>query len=103
MKKTFWVLLVLVIVLGCGYCWIRFYNTGHYQIAFGNVEKTLYYAPTSPGGVSKWGKHETVVAPMCLKIDTVTGKVWVYNYSCLTDVNGVPHPHEVFEPLKGTR
>ena len=103
MKKNIVIgLVVLVVVLIGGFFWSRFCNTGRYQIAFGNVQKiiitNLWPEDTGEQYTRTEEEHKTV--PVCFKIDTLTGRTWVYYYSAMNDRRGLWDESEFFEEIR---
>ena len=73
-------LIVLVAVLICGYCWLRFCSPGRYQIVFGNVQHESHHTTKVEGTEEKYTSTDEIkTVPVCIKIDTLTGRTWVYS------------------------
>ena len=79
-KRVISVLIVLVAVLIGGYCWRRFCSPGRYQIVFGNVQHESHHTIKVEDTEEKYTfTNETKTVPVCIKIDTLTGRTWVYS------------------------
>lgn len=81
-KNIVLVLIILVAVLIGGFCWVRFCNSGRYQVLFGNLQQSYSQVLTPDVTGEKYTRHETEekVVPVCIKFDTVTGRVWIYEH-----------------------
>lgn len=72
-KKGGLIVLLFFAGLAIVLCLKLFCSNGRYQIAFGNIQKEY----------TDWGRHEgeqteNQVVPVCFKIDTFTGRCWIY-------------------------
>ena len=69
-----------------------FCSSGRYQIAFGNIQQ----------GYKEWGKNRTEenrTVPVCIKIDTFTGKCWIYQNNFTVYATGEIGTEEGFQKI----
>jgi hypothetical protein len=81
MKKNIAFLILCIFVALAGLlCMNRFCSSGRYRIAFGNIRISQFQVltPEETGRKYTENKTEYEVVPVCFKIDTLTGKVWIY-------------------------
>jgi hypothetical protein len=85
MKRS--IIFIVMLVFGVLLCLKLFCSSGRYQIAFGNIQKE--YRQCQRGAEDK---TEIETIPVCFKIDTFTGRCWIYtDYTWITCTEKYEH------------
>ena len=67
---------------------------GRYQITFGTIQEEWHWLPPE-----KVWQDEKFSTPVCFKIDTITGKTWVYHYYYWVGPEGKTELSHGFRPI----
>ncbi len=102
MKKNIAFLLLGIFVALAALLYLtRFCSNGRYQIAFGNIRISHFQVLTPEETGHKYAENKTEyeVVPVCFKIDTFTGKVWIYEEGDSVWANGAMEQTQGFKPI----
>ena len=101
-KNILFVLIVTIILLAALFLCSRFCRTDRYVVVFGNIQEhySQVLTPEQTGEKHVRSDAEDKIVPVCVKIDTLTGRTWIYKYSFFVGANGYIMENNEFEEIK---